>query len=311
MTAVHWVIGAGGLLGSAVRRALERRGESIFVGSRVRWGTDHVQDDLAHNVARFAAVARHGWRVYWCAGAGVTGSSPRDLELEVEAFRSFLASLDEQIDPQEPGALFVASSVGAVYGGSTAPPFTEDTPVRPLGAYGSAKLDMEVVAREWSASRDRAVAIGRISNLYGPGQRMDKAQGLISRLCLAAITRAPLQVFVPLDTRRDYIFVDDCADLVLAFTDRAAQRGGDTTKILAAGQASSVGAIIGDLRRISSSAPPIVMSSSSLSALQAPDLRVRSTVWTDLDRGPHVPLPEGMGRTLAELRSMYEQGAFA
>lgn len=308
---VHWVVGSGGLLGSAVVRAIARRGETLFPAGRVRWGTADAAADLSAGIERFAHAAAHGWRIHWCAGAGVTGSQQEDLQREVELFRGFLSGLARALPPGAPGALFVASSVGAVYGGASAPPFTEDTAIRPLGHYGAAKVKMEEIARAWSADSGLPVGIGRISNVYGPGQRLDKAQGLISRLCLSAITRAPLQVFVPLDTRRDYIYVDDCANLVLAFSDRVADAGGATTKILAAGQALSVGALIGDLRRMSATPPPVVMSSSALSLLQAPDLRVRSTVWTDLDRSPRVTLAEGMGRTLAALRSAHGQGAFA
>ena len=53
--------------------------------------------------------------------------------------------------------------------------------------------------------------IGRFSNLYGPGQNLGKLQGLISRLALSAVTRQPINIFVPLDTIRDYVYVDDAA----------------------------------------------------------------------------------------------------
>ncbi|WP_109209924.1 MULTISPECIES: NAD-dependent epimerase/dehydratase family protein [Microbacterium] len=312
MTAApNWVIGSGGLLGSAVVRALQRTGQQVFRAERIGWGTEAVDADLARNLERFARSAGDDWRIFWCAGAAVTGSSRDHLEGEVEVFRAFVSRIRDHLGDRAGGALFLASSVGAVYGGASEPPFTEETPAQPLGYYGRAKLDMEAAARAWSDSTGQALAIGRISNLYGPGQRLDKGQGLISRLCLAAVTRTPLSVFVPLDTRRDYIYVDDCAELVISFAERSAMLGGATTKILAAGQAASVGSLIGDLRRITTSAPPIVMSASAQSALQAPDLRVRSMVWTDLDARPRVPLAEGIGRTLAAVRSAHGQGTLS
>jgi len=47
--------------------------------------------------------------------------------------------------------------------------------------------------------------VGRMSNLYGPGQNLKKVQGLISQMCLRVLTRQPLVLYVPLDTIRDYL----------------------------------------------------------------------------------------------------------
>ena len=67
------------------------------------------------------------------------------------------------------------------------------------------------------------MVIGRIANLYGPGQDPTKAQGLVSQLCRAHLERRPTSIYVSLDTARDYLFVDDAARLVLGATERAAR----------------------------------------------------------------------------------------
>ena len=56
----------------------------------------------------------------------------------------------------------------------------------------------------------RAV-LGRLANVYGPGQTLGKPQGLLSQLCLADATGRPLPVFVSMDTIRDYLYAGDAA----------------------------------------------------------------------------------------------------
>ena len=63
--------------------------------------------------------------------------------------------------------------------------------------------------------------IGRIANLYGPGQNLDKPQGLVSQLCAAHLERRPVSIWVSLDTLRDYLYAPDCAQMVLDCLDRA------------------------------------------------------------------------------------------
>ena len=94
-------------------------------------------------------------------------------------------------------------------------PFTEHTTPAPISAYGRAKLRSEEIATEFAVRTGSALLVGRLSNLYGPGQDITKPQGLISQLCRAQLTRQPLSVYVSLDTMRDYLFVDDAAAMVV------------------------------------------------------------------------------------------------
>ena len=64
---------------------------------------------------------------------------------------------------------------------------------------------MEADLRRFAAATGTAVLVGRIANLYGPGQNLAKPQGLVSQLCLANLTGQPLSIYVSLDTLRDYL----------------------------------------------------------------------------------------------------------
>lgn len=283
-----WVVGAGGLLGSHLSAAL---GPAAWPGPRIPWAAHDATENLQLAARAFrAAAGDRPWQVAWCAGAGVTATAPEALAREVEALDALLDGLG---DP-DGGRLFLSSSAGGVYAGSVGPPFDEHTPPQPLAPYGETKLQMEALAASWGGP----VVLGRIANLYGPGQDVAKPQGLISQLCRGHLLRQPLQVYVPLDTVRDYLYVQDAARLVLGCLDRA---DGVTVKVLASQQGVTIGAVLAELKRVSRRAPRLVLSASAQARVQARDLRLRSRVWTDLDRAPLTPLPVGVKRTLDDL----------
>lgn len=290
----HWVVGSGGLLGSAVARRLGMLGHVVRT-SRVPWA------DPAAAVATLLDDARSldgDWRLWWCAGAGVVGSTAVALEAEVAVLSGFLAGWA----PSGQGALFLASSAGGVYAGSSDPPFTEETEPVPISPYGRSKLESEAVVHTFAERAGVPVLVGRLANLYGPGQRLGKGQGLVSQLCLACLTRRPVSVYVPLDTRRDYLFVDDAAAMAVAGLEAVAERGGRHTKVLASGRSSTVGAILGDLRRITRRTPLVVPAASpdarQQAQGQATDLRLRSTAWPPLSGHARTTLGAGIAATL-------------
>src|SRR5450759_3390760 len=258
-------------------------------------------------------VGDRPWSVAWCAGAGITGTSENALRLELAALRETLDALADAPRGRK-GAFFFSSSAGGVYAGVGAPPYDEFSPVRPLAAYGQAKLDGEALVSHWSHQTGAPSLIGRIANLYGPGQNLTKAQGLISAICRSHLTGQPLSIYVSLDTLRDYLFAPDCAGLIMDGLARLSREYSETgpavvTKILASQRAITIGAVLGEMRRIFKTPPRIVLGVSSVSAVQARDLSLRSRVWLDLDRRPLTPFPVGVASTAADLLHRLQLGA--
>jgi UDP-glucose 4-epimerase len=301
MTATRWIIGRG-LLGRAVLRA----GAGDALTASVRWRDDALaKQDLRTGVSALADVDGP-LEVYWCAGRGVTSTSAAVLAAEVGVFEAFLASLRE-LPAAVRGRLsvFLASSVGGAYAGSKHPPFTEHTPAAPLTPYGTAKLRMEELLRVATREGGWRSFISRITNLYGPGQDLSKAQGLISVLVAGHVTGSPVSVYVSLDTLRDYVYEDDAAAVIVAGTARVADEapGSTVVKVVGTMRTVSIGAILSELTRLNRRRGPIVLGQGP-SRGQALDLRVRSEVWTDLDALVRTTLPEGLGRVFAaQLRS--------
>ncbi len=210
-SAPTWVVGAGGLLGGAVVAELGRRGERVLTVPVVPWAdSDAALRQLRAGVRSLAERSGPRPRVAWCAGAGVTGTPADVLDAEVGVLRRFLEELG-RLPPRTLGGFFFASSAGGVYAGSVEPPFTENHPVVPLSPYGYAKVAAEAAVTRFARETGVPTVIGRIANLYGAGQDLGKAQGLVSHICRSYLTAQPVSVYVSLDTLRDYLYVSDGA----------------------------------------------------------------------------------------------------
>ncbi|OII27734.1 NAD-dependent epimerase/dehydratase family protein [Frigoribacterium sp. MCBA15_019] len=307
----YFVVGAGGLLGGAVAAQLDRRADAVVTRASVPW-----QDEAASVAAlseQFAEIVATGspWSLVWCAGAGVVASSPdaldrerRVVEASLAAFGRLLATTDATTDGGAAhGSTFVASSAGGVYAGSSGSPFDEYTEPSPLAPYGWNKLGVEELFTRWAADSGVPVVVGRFANLYGPGQDLTKAQGLVSQLCLAHLQGRPSSIYVPMDTIRDYVFIDDAAAMTVDALERASRLDSGTvvTKIIASGLGVTIGALINELQNVVKRRPRIVWGSHASASRQALDLRFRSLVWPELDRRSLTPIAAGIHRTLMSL----------
>jgi UDP-glucose 4-epimerase len=296
-----WVVGAGGLLGSSVaaRFAPADRWQPT---SRIAWQDPDAGDQLARAAREFLDAADgRPWQVVYCAGAGVTSTGRDALSAEAAAFERLVDTIASASRPED-GALFLASSAGGVYAGAPGAPHDERTSPRAISPYGEAKLALEDRVARLHRETGLRTLVGRISNLYGPGQNLGKAQGLISHVVRAHLLGRPISIFVPLDTVRDNLYVTDAARLVETALQRLrAQEPAHVTKVLASGQGVTVGFLIAELGRLFKRRLRVVYRSTPATSLQARDLRMRSVVWPELDRVPLVPLPVGMRRTVDAL----------
>lgn len=312
---IAWVIGARGMLGSAITRAIATSpGWTLHESPSIDWKLSPAElgleaEGLAAALFESAAAAHESWSIIWAAGAGATSSSTEVFNGELAQLDGVLAGIERaSSSSRTPGQMFYASSAGGVYAASEWPPFTEGSIPAPISPYGDFKLKAEKSFHSTAERMGVPSLGGRIANLYGPGQRLEKLQGIISHIALARLTERPASIYVPLDTLRDYIYVDDCAALVLRALDRLAVEGGHVTKILCSGQATTIASLLGHFRAVTHGRPRVVLGSSSASALQAHDLRLRSTVWQDLDRAQSTGLPAGISATVADILATIQRG---
>jgi UDP-glucose 4-epimerase len=310
-----WVVGAGGLLGSHLVASLRRSAAPVLV-SGVPWqDRAAARAALTAGVHRLAEAAGTGpWQVAWCAGAGVVATGAEAMAAERAAFLYALDALAARPSLAGAGALFLASSAGGVYAGSPAlPPFTEHSPVGALVPYGHTKLDMERDVTAFAERTGTAVLVGRIANLYGPGQDLTKAQGLVSQLSRAHATRQPLTIYVSLDTLRDYVYAADVGHLVAAGLSSLRSRTAGlvapvVVKVVATGTSLTIGALIGESTRLHRSRARVVVKAPLAGSGQIRDLRLRSVVWPELDSHLSTPMLVGMARTSADVAHRLRAG---
>lgn len=306
-----WVIGSGGLLGTHVSSAVAAAGHERFDGPAIPWqDPDAANAALEGGLDRFLGeVGNAGWGILWCAGAGVTNTSRELLDLELRTFRSFVSALVLRLDAERAGRgrFFLASSAGGAYGGSSEPPFTEHSPATPASPYGETKLAMEEAVCETVAAAGVPVLIGRIANLYGPGQNLAKGQGLVSQLCAASATGGTVPLFADLGTLRDYVYAADCAAMIVAaLWGQDGEAIADTpsadpvVKILCSGEATSIQGVL-DAFETAFGVPAPVTITPPTSGNQTLDLRLSSVVGAHLSRYARTPLVEGMRRVMASV----------
>ena len=113
----------------------------------------------------------------------------------------------------------VHTSSSAVFGIPESNPVTEETPPRPLEAYGRAKLRAEALCRE-AAGGGLDVTIVRPRTILGHGRL-----GIMAILFEFVAEGAPVYVLGSGDNRYQFVHADDLADACL----RAGDRPGPTT----------------------------------------------------------------------------------
>ena len=130
---------------------------------------------------------------------------------------------------------------------------------RPLNAYGRTKLAQEGLAVELLAQQ-LLVTIGRLANVYGPGQDLTKQQGLVTQLKVCSLLNRPATIFAPLSTLRDFVYVDDAARLVTADVLRMAADGaaGATRRVVCSGRATSIAEVITMVRNVTGRSIPLI-----------------------------------------------------
>lgn len=207
-----------GFIGRRIALCASERGWAVRVLSHS--GADPV--DPAHEVhvgdAADAAVVDRVLdgvdHVVFAAGTVKPAESDAHPLEEVQANLGPIISTLESMKRLGVPAITFLSSAGTVYGPGATAPTVEDEPLWPISAYGVLKVAAERFVHLYAHQSGFAADVLRCANVYGPGEPSAGSQGLIG------VTRANLQAGRPVvmfgdgSTRRDFIHVDDVADVV-------------------------------------------------------------------------------------------------
>jgi len=209
------VTGGCGFVGSRLVARLVDAGETVLALDDLSLGrpeslpasVELVVADVRDTDAVAELVAVHRPRAVLHLAAihfvpACNSDPPAALSVNVVGTQSLLTALERA---HLPDALVLAST-GAVYEPSPHP-HREDSPLAPDDVYGLSKLRAEQAARLMHRRTGAPVAVARLFNVVGPGETNPH---LVPEIVTQARRGGELRLG-NLDTRRDYVYVDDVA----------------------------------------------------------------------------------------------------
>lgn len=291
------VIGRGGFLGSAVSVALHRFAIPEYRGkSKLSWPSEYSSfqielfkrslDLYLEELGELQSDRRIA--VFWCAGRSFPRSNYLEVELDRLLFDLVIGSVLKKFGGPNLHVIY-ASSAGGLYSDFSHGPFGPQSPVSPRTPYGLMKLAGEEHLQSASCREGATWTIARISNLYGPRQNLEKTQGIISKLAISAISRIPIPIFVPLDTVRNYIYIDDAAEKLVRFAQE--QFGLSTTQLVTSPDNLSLSSVLGSCNRVFGRRPVTVHCDLGIADKYSRNLAMRSSL-DKHDR--HTPFSHGL-----------------
>jgi UDP-glucose 4-epimerase len=109
--------------------------------------------------------------------------------------------------------LINASTGGAILGDAV-PPINERMPARPLAPYGASKLAVEGYCSAYAGSYGLEALSLRFANVYGPGSHHKGS--VVATFFKRLMAGLPLVIYGDGSQARDFIYIDDLCDGVIA-----------------------------------------------------------------------------------------------
>ncbi len=192
----------------------------------------------------------------------------------------------------------------SVYGNNPKVPFSEDDPVeRPISPYAATKRAGELLCHAYHHLHGIGVLSLRFFTVYGPRQRPDLA---IRKFATRMLLGKPIPVFGDGTTERDYTWVDDILEGVVAAVDRTRTHP-DEFEIINLGESRTT-----ELRRLIELLADALGVKPEIERLPMQPGDVRRT-YADVTKArkllgydPSVPVEEGIPRFVAWLKENRE-----
>jgi UDP-glucose 4-epimerase len=214
------VTGGAGFIGSTIADALRARGDQVVVVDDISTGArGNLAPDIDLRVAdvsdakalREALRAESFDAIVHCASKTKVVESMEKPDLYrrviVEGTRNAV-----RVGEERHAKIFVNISTGGAIYGETSVCATEAVPVDPASNYGKFKAEAEQIV---AAAGIPNITL-RLANVYGPRQRQDLEGGVIAIFLGRWRRGEKLVVYGDGTAQRDYIYVGDVADAVLA-----------------------------------------------------------------------------------------------
>lgn len=190
------------------------------------------------------------------------------------------------------GASVVVASSDKAYGDNGGAVYSEDTPLRPTGAYEVSKASADMIARCYASQHGLRAMVTRCANLYGPGDL--NWSRLVPNSCRLAVRGQPPEVHPSAwQYEREWVYVDDAVDAYLAIA--TAGVAGQAYNV-GSGQYATAGAVARQIARVLDAPEPV--DSGMRIGYEIPAQRLdTSLLRRELGAAPETPLSIGLRRT--------------
>jgi len=213
------VTGGAGFIGSNLVDALIERGDDVVVVDNFATGRREyvnpaatlLEQDIREPYEADADVVFH-----LAAQADVQASMKRpayDAEVNVVGTVNVLLA--------SPGAQVIFASSGGAGYGECPVPAGEDAPFLPLSPYGIAKKCGEEYLLGWNRIHGTTHVPLRFANVYGPRQDSGLEGGVVAIFLERLADGKPTTIFGDGTQSRDFVYVDDVVEAMLAAVGRA------------------------------------------------------------------------------------------
>lgn len=250
------IFGGGGFIGSAIADRLLQDGHELRVFERprvlpyrqfsasekVEWVTGDLLSihDVTDAVTGMDAVLH-------LVSFTLPKSSNDDILYDVQTNLVATIQLLNVMLAQNVKRLLFISSGGTVYGVPRHIPIDEDHPTDPLVSYGITKLAIEKYLLMYQRLYAIRSIILRVSNPYGPRQRVETAQGAATIFLYRALHDVPIEIWGDGSVVRDYIYISDVAD---AFAAALTYQGQKSVFNISSGVGTSLNDLISEIERL-------------------------------------------------------------
>lgn len=243
------VIGQTGFIGSAIHSSLQ---ETIEFKPK-SWS----QLDFKNEIEKL--THRNNLRVYWSAGISNNTSTQNQIEMEINLIRLFFELVTKNNLKIE--QINFVSSAGSIYSGYEDSFITSNSPTNPISIYGKSRLIIEDLFKSFTKSNDIKLNIFRLTNVFGLKKRFKLSSGVINNLINSNINRIPLNIFVSLFTKQDYIDIDFVAKNINFISSKYSKLNNKNEEvfILSRNQSHSIQEILSIISRITNRKTPFVM----------------------------------------------------
>jgi UDP-glucose 4-epimerase len=214
------VTGGAGFIGSHVAEALLARGDEVVVvddlssGKRdnVPSGADFVEHDVRQPFETDAEAVFH------LAAQADVGTSMEKPEYDADV--NVVGTVRMLEAARRAGAQVVFASTGGAIYGDVGEPAGEETPRRPVSAYGIAKVAGEEYVAGWNRIYGTRHVVLRFANVFGPRQDSSLEGGVVSIFLERMRFGEETLIFGDGEQTRDFVYVADVVRAVLASVGR-------------------------------------------------------------------------------------------